>query len=54
MLHRIQNASECVNWNTLMQTLTVTGIDWCERRLIRKLYTDQIVKIKLDNGRQEE
>jgi hypothetical protein len=26
------------------------GIDWGERRLISKLYMDQIVKIKLDQG----
>jgi hypothetical protein len=31
-----------------MQILKGTGIDWRERRLISKWYTDQRVKIKLD------
>jgi hypothetical protein len=31
-----------------MQILNNTGIDWRERRLIRKFYTDQSVKIRLD------
>jgi hypothetical protein len=26
------------------------GIDWCERRLISKLYMEQSVKIRLDQG----
>jgi hypothetical protein len=33
-----------------MQILKNTCIDWRERRLIRKLYTDQTVKIRLDQG----
>jgi hypothetical protein len=33
-----------------MQILNGTGIDWYERRLIRKLYTDQSVKVRLDLG----
>jgi len=31
-----------------MQILKGTGTDWRERRLIRKLYTDWSVKLKLD------
>jgi hypothetical protein len=27
-----------------------TGIDWAERRLISKLYMDQNVKVRLDQG----
>jgi hypothetical protein len=26
------------------------GMDWCERRLISKLYMEQIIKIRLDQG----
>jgi hypothetical protein len=33
-----------------MQILKLTGIDWCERRLISKLYMEQIVKVRLDQG----
>jgi hypothetical protein len=37
-----------------MQILKVNGTDWCERRLMRKFYTDQRIKLKLDQWRQEE
>jgi hypothetical protein len=33
-----------------MQILEATGIDWRERRFIRKLCMDQSVKLKLDYG----
>jgi hypothetical protein len=33
-----------------MQILKGTGIDWRERRLISKLYMEQSVKIRLDQG----
>jgi hypothetical protein len=33
-----------------MQILKEAGIDWCERRLISKLYIDQKVKVRLDRG----
>ena len=45
-----QKALDRVNWTKLMQILKRTGIDWCERRLISKLYMDQRVKIRLDRG----
>jgi len=48
LLHRL--AEGRVNWAKLMQMLKNTGIDWRERRLISKLYTDQSVKIRLDQG----
>ena len=48
MLHRL--AEDRVNWTKLMQILKNTGIDWRERRLISKLYTDQSVKIRLVQG----
>ena len=33
-----------------MQILKVTGTDFSERRLIGKLYIDQYVKLRLDQG----
>jgi len=33
--------------------MTITGIDWRERKLISKLHMDQRVKLRLDEGRQE-
>jgi len=45
-----QKAFYRVNWTKLMQILKRTGIDWRERRLISKLYTDQRVKARLDRG----
>jgi hypothetical protein len=33
-----------------MQIVKETCIDWNERRLIRRLYTDQSVKLRLDQG----
>jgi hypothetical protein len=40
-----QKAFDRVNWTHLMQILKGTGIDWCERRLISKLYKEQNVKV---------
>jgi hypothetical protein len=45
-----QKAFDRVNWIKLMQILKGIGIDWCERRLISKLYMKQSVKIRLDQG----
>jgi hypothetical protein len=39
-----------INRTKLIQIIKVTGIDWCERRLISKLYVDQSIKLKLDQG----
>jgi hypothetical protein len=44
-----QKALDRVNWTKLIQILKVSGIDWCER-LISKLYVDQSIKLKLDQG----
>jgi hypothetical protein len=33
-----------------MEILKRTGIDWRERKLISKLYMDQMVKVQLDRG----
>jgi hypothetical protein len=45
-----QKASDHVNWTKLMQILKGIGINWCERRLISKLYMKQSVKIRLGQG----
>jgi hypothetical protein len=45
-----QKAFDRVNCITLMQILKGIGIDWLERRLISKLYMEQSVKIRLDQG----
>jgi hypothetical protein len=45
-----QRAFDRVNWTKLMQILNETGIDWHEIILISKLYMDQSVKLKLDQG----
>ena len=45
-----QKAFDRVNWIKLMQILKRIGIDWRERRLISKLYTEQKVKVRLDRG----
>jgi hypothetical protein len=45
-----QRAFDHVKWKKLMEILQKTGIDWRERRLIRKLYMDQSVKVRLDQG----
>jgi hypothetical protein len=43
-----QKAFDRVNWTKLMQILKGTGIDWCERRLISKLYMELSVTVRLD------
>jgi len=43
-----QKAFDGVNYTKFMHILNGTGIDWGERRLISKLYMDQIVKIEQD------
>jgi hypothetical protein len=45
-----QKAFDCVNWTNLMQILKGIQIDWRKRRLISKLYMEQSVKIRLDQG----
>jgi hypothetical protein len=40
-----QKAFDHVNWTKLMQTLKGTGNNWCERRLVSKLFMDQSVKV---------
>jgi hypothetical protein len=45
-----QKACDHVNWTKLMQILKGTGINWYKRRLISKLYMDQSVTLKLDQG----
>jgi hypothetical protein len=41
-----QKAFEPVKWTKLMHIAKKSGIDWCERRLISRLYMDQSVKKK--------
>jgi hypothetical protein len=43
-----QKEFDHTNWTKLMQMLKETGIEWHKRRLINKLYMDQIVKVQLD------
>ena len=45
-----QKAFDSVKWTKLMQILKISVIDWSERRLISKLYMDQRVKVRLDQG----
>ena len=45
-----QKASDRVNWTESMQVLKGTDVGWSERRLNSKLYMDQCVKLKLDQG----
>jgi hypothetical protein len=45
-----QKAFDRVYWTNLMLTLKVSGIEWRERRLIGKLYMEQSVKVRLDQG----
>jgi hypothetical protein len=45
-----QKAFDRVKWTKLMEILKKSGIDWCERRLMSKLYMDQSVIVWLDQG----
>jgi hypothetical protein len=45
-----QTEFDRVNWTTLMQILKRTGIDWRERELYSTLYTEQCVKVRLEQG----
>ena len=45
-----QKEFDRVNWTNLMQILKANGIDWRETRSNSKLYMDQSVKLKLDQG----
>jgi hypothetical protein len=46
----LQEVYDHVNWTKLMQILKGTGIDWSKRRLFSRLYVDQSVKLRLDQG----
>jgi hypothetical protein len=39
-----------IDWQRHLQILKLTGIDWRERRAIRKLYVDQCFKLKVYQG----
>ena len=45
-----QKAQDSVNWTKLIQILKGTCIVWRERRLISKLYINQIVKLRMDQA----
>jgi hypothetical protein len=45
-----QKAFDRVNWTKLMHIIKGIGIAWRERRLISKVYMEQSVKIRLDQG----
>jgi hypothetical protein len=45
-----QKAFDRVKWTKLMKILKKTGIDWHERRPNIRLYMDQIVTVRLDQG----
>jgi hypothetical protein len=45
-----QKVSDHVNSSKSMQILKGTGINWRDERLISKLYTDQGVKLRLDEA----
>jgi hypothetical protein len=45
--HGLAEAFDRVNLTKWMQILIWTGIDWCGRRFISKLYMDQSVKLGL-------
>jgi hypothetical protein len=42
-----KNVFEHVKWTKLMQILKGNGIDWQDRRLIRKLYMDESVNVRV-------
>jgi hypothetical protein len=48
MLHRLAEVIGPCKLDQIMQIRKVTGIDWCERRLISTLYMDQSVETNLD------
>jgi hypothetical protein len=45
-----QKEFDRVKWTKLIEILKKTCIDWREGRLIRKLYMNQSVKLRLDQG----
>jgi hypothetical protein len=45
-----QKAFDRVSWTKLLKILQGIGIYWRERRLISKLYMEQSVKVRLDQG----
>jgi len=50
LLHRLAELFYGVSWIKLMQILKGTGTDWRKRRLISKLYVDQGIQVRLDQG----
>jgi hypothetical protein len=45
-----QKTFNCIKWTKFMQILNDTGINWHERRPIRKFYMDQRVKLREYQG----
>ena len=45
-----QKAFDRVDWTKLLEMLRNIGVNWRDRRLIRKLYMGQRVKLRLNQG----
>ena len=45
-----QKTFDCIKWTKLMQIINDNGINWHERRLTRKFYMDQKVKLRHYQG----
>ena len=43
----LEKAFDRVNWEILMDVLKQAGVEWKERRLIRNLYMNQRVRVRL-------
>jgi hypothetical protein len=43
----LEKAFDTVNWNLLMTTLKITGLDWRDRKIIIELYKNQETTIKI-------
>jgi Reverse transcriptase (RNA-dependent DNA polymerase) len=50
----LEKAFDRVNWDKLLEILKYKGIEWKERRLIRNLYKDQRVIVKIGNKKSKE
>jgi hypothetical protein len=49
----LENTFDMVDWEILFKTMKNAGIDWRDRRLILKLYQNQITKININGAEVE-
>lgn len=48
-----EKAFDRVNWEKLLEVLRTIGVDWRDRRIVRSLYMDQVISMRVADGESD-